>query len=881
MPPPRAPLRIFLIALIAGAFFAQAPIGGLAGRSLLPAPGCGAPDDVTLSQHSIAQSVVFHACDSIAAGPDFMIEKLGDVTFRAGQTVVLGDGCSIESGGRLTIEVGPLGEIPANQPPSASFEARPALGPPPLNVSFDAAAANDSDGVVVLYEWDFGDDSGAFGTRVHHTYSAPGLYTIELTVTDDDGAETVASSAITVNDVPPVLLIDVFNEGDLEGWTVIDDGTNGPSSWSVQAGELVQDVEVFIDDNDRLGTYLYYNAGLTWDDYRLSFKMRSLDDDGIGAMFRYTDGNNYYRFLWDAERSERRLDKRVAGGFTTLFTEAVPYVSGAYYDVEILANGSLIEIRVGGNLVVSVIDSSHVLGTAALYNWANDASHYDDVLVEPPGGIGFAIATRRLSTAAVGVDYSHAVTTIGGAAPFTWSITRGALPSGLVLDPASGSVTGIPDEGGPFDITFDVVDAALQHAAKSVNLYVSAFVGTDFGHPYVQNPGPSAMTIVWWTHGDASGTLEYGIGSLTDSTASSPEAVMFAGPNPGDNVTRYKHEVELSGLLPGMPYLYRVSQGGDTFDSAFDTAPSEMLTPIRVLVWADTETELASHGTLGSGAPSTAMDQNEGIMAGVLAASNIDPDLILIAGDIVEQGGRLEDWDELFRKVNDRTSSFYGATGPLASRIPILAAAGNHDYYGFGYNQPNSESYGISKFTTHFANAPNTASTLIVDSAWPSEIDPAIRAAQNERYYAVKYGPATFIAIDVNNQSPEDSMFDTNWSMVGEEDTGGGNAPDWLPQSRQHQWLEEQLAKAQVESLFTFVFWHHSPFSGGGHNLPPVIDGLSGVPTRLLDKLLHQYRVTAVFTGHEELVEMSETRGVAADGGDPNHTIRYFIPGSM
>lgn len=673
VPPPRAPLRIFLIALIAGAFFAQAPIGGLAGRSLLlPAPGYGAPDDVTLSQHSIAQSVVFHACNSIATGSDFMIEKLGDVTFRAGQTVVLGDGFSIESGGRLTIEVGPLGEIPANQPPSASFEARPALGPPPENVTFDAAAASDSDGVVVLYEWDFGDDSGAFGTRVHHTYNAPGPYTIVLTVTDDDGAETVTISAITVSDVPPALLIDVFDEGDLEGWTVVDDGTNGPSSWSVQAGELVQDVEVFIDDNDRLGTYLYYDAGLTWDDYRLSFKMRSLDDDVIGAMFRYTDGNNYYRFLWDAERSERRLDKKVAGELTTLFAEAVPYVSGIDYDVEILANGSLLEIRVGGNLVVSVIDSSHALGTAALYNWANDASHYDNVLVEPPGGIGFAIATRRLSTAAVGVDYSHAVTTIGGAAPFTWSITRGALPSGLVLDPASGSVTGIPDEGGPFDITFDVVDAALQHAAKSVNLYVSSFVGTDFGHPYVRNPGPSAMTIVWWTHGSVVGTLEYGIGSLTDSTASSPEAVMFAGPNPGDNVTRYKHEVELSGLLPGMPYLYRVSQGGDTFDSVFDTAPSELLTPIRVLVWADTETELASHGTLGSGAPSTAMDQNEGIMAGVLAASNIDPDLILIAGDIVEQVG------------GSRTgmSSFARST---TGRRPLTAPPG-HSRAGFRYS---------------------------------------------------------------------------------------------------------------------------------------------------------------------------------------------------
>lgn len=53
---------------------------------------------------------------------------------------------------------------------------------------FDASGCYDLDGEIVSYNWDFGDNSTSEGIFAEHTYSEPGLYTVTLTITDDDGA---------------------------------------------------------------------------------------------------------------------------------------------------------------------------------------------------------------------------------------------------------------------------------------------------------------------------------------------------------------------------------------------------------------------------------------------------------------------------------------------------------------------------------------------------------------------------------------------------------------------------------------------------------------------------------------------------------------------
>ncbi|HWG89265.1 MAG TPA: PKD domain-containing protein [Candidatus Thermoplasmatota archaeon] len=59
-----------------------------------------------------------------------------------------------------------------------------------------AEESRDVDGSIVAYAWSFGDGKTATGPRADHTYLAPGLYTLTLTVTDNHGV--VASTATPV-----------------------------------------------------------------------------------------------------------------------------------------------------------------------------------------------------------------------------------------------------------------------------------------------------------------------------------------------------------------------------------------------------------------------------------------------------------------------------------------------------------------------------------------------------------------------------------------------------------------------------------------------------------------------------------------------------------
>jgi hypothetical protein len=60
----------------------------------------------------------------------------------------------------------------------------------------------------------------------------------------------------------------------------------------------------------------------------------------------------------------------------------------------------------------------------------------------------------------VGLAYTAvALGATGGKAPYTWSISSGALPRGLTLD-SSGSVSGNPTSAGAYPFTIQLADAA-------------------------------------------------------------------------------------------------------------------------------------------------------------------------------------------------------------------------------------------------------------------------------------------------------------------------------------------------------------------------------------------------------------------------------------
>lgn len=488
----------------------------------------------------------------------------------------------------------------------------------------------------------------------------------------------------------------------------------------------------------------------------------------------------------------------------------------------------------------------------------------------------FQITSIALPDARVDQSYSHYLTVAADTGSLQWSIDEGQLPAGLELDAATGELFGLPSLSGAYRFVVMVVNEAGNLALAELNLQVNKAAARFIHRPYVQRPKAGGMTLVWWSDSATPVGLRFGTDALDQFLVSTPEAINLTDPEHNGEVQRWRHLVALEGLQPDTRYRYRVDQGGEVFEAAFHTAPAQTLAPIRFLVWADTETEPASVGRLGSGAPADyPMDQDQGIRAGVRASLALQPDFILLAGDLVQEGGRLSDWDELFARINDPVD------GWLAASVPMIAVPGNHDYWGGSFDQPGSEVHALQKFLSHLINPSNIAATRRVNPNWPSERNSALRAAQDGRYFRFRYGPATFIGLDVNNQGLNRGVSDTNWHLLGEGDAGGGAAPDWMPGSRQYQWLEETLQSAQRQTPFIFVFWHHAPWSQGPHNRQPEQDKQVGTPTRALDALLHRYGVTAVFNGHEEMMEHSETVGNPKLGGNPAHRIRYFIPGTV
>jgi|GEM_PF-1658442 len=70
-------------------------------------------------------------------------------------------------------------------------------------VNFNASSSYDPDGELIAFFWDFGDGSSATGMNMTHRYTENGIFVVNLTVTDNDGATGSDTCTITVN-TPPV-----------------------------------------------------------------------------------------------------------------------------------------------------------------------------------------------------------------------------------------------------------------------------------------------------------------------------------------------------------------------------------------------------------------------------------------------------------------------------------------------------------------------------------------------------------------------------------------------------------------------------------------------------------------------------------------------------
>ncbi|MBX2820407.1 MAG: PKD domain-containing protein [Rhodothermaceae bacterium] len=112
-------------------------------------------------------------------------------TYTVSVTITDDRGATAE--GSTTIEIVDV----ANQPPVAVIAASVTEADINEAITFDGSQSADADGNIVAYQWNFGDGVEGINEVETYAYSAPGIYSVTLNVTDNDGA--TGQTAIQVN----------------------------------------------------------------------------------------------------------------------------------------------------------------------------------------------------------------------------------------------------------------------------------------------------------------------------------------------------------------------------------------------------------------------------------------------------------------------------------------------------------------------------------------------------------------------------------------------------------------------------------------------------------------------------------------------------------
>ena len=93
---------------------------------------------------------------------------------------------------------GPIAWSVGNMTPLAQLSVTPTSGIAPVTVSASTAGSSDPGGTITSTTIDFGDGTVMNGTSGSHIYSNAGNYTVKATVTDNQGATSIATQTVSI-----------------------------------------------------------------------------------------------------------------------------------------------------------------------------------------------------------------------------------------------------------------------------------------------------------------------------------------------------------------------------------------------------------------------------------------------------------------------------------------------------------------------------------------------------------------------------------------------------------------------------------------------------------------------------------------------------------
>ena len=170
-----------------------------------------------------------------------------------------------------------------------------------------------------------------------------------------------------------------------------------------------------------------------------------------------------------------------------------------------------------------------------------------------PATSSMTITPSSLPTPAISAAFSTTLATSGGVAPYTYAITAGALPAGLSLNTASGTISGTPVATGSFSFSIRVTDSTPATPQTLTQAY-----SFTINHPTVLvtvDTPPAAGLSTPYNHqfsatgGTAPYTFNVQSGSLPPGLSMSPSGQLSGTPSTLGNYSFSLRALDSSGGL--------------------------------------------------------------------------------------------------------------------------------------------------------------------------------------------------------------------------------------------------------------------------------------------------------------------------------------------
>ena len=359
-----------------------------------------------------------------------------------------------------------------------------------------------------------------------------GTFTIAVKVVDAFG-DTATSGNLSINITAPTITFPASLPGDTVGTaysgSVAASGPVGASTYTIASGALPADLSLNSSTGAIVGTPKASDVGT------FTITVNVVDAYGDTA----TSGNLGITITAPTITFPASLPGDTVGTAYSGSVAATGVVGASTYTIAGGSLGSDLSLNSSTGAITGTPKAADV-GTLTLTVKVVDA--YGDtatsgslsIIINPAGAITFGAAPTATATA--GVAYSSALTATGGAGALTYSITTGALPTGLNLIGATGAITGTPTTVGPATFTAEAQDSfGDTPATQSYTITVNPGAATHFAVALTSSSTITAGSAVSFTVTalDAGGNTATGYSGTvafasTDTAATLPTASALA-----------------------------------------------------------------------------------------------------------------------------------------------------------------------------------------------------------------------------------------------------------------------------------------------------------------------------------------------------------------